>query len=245
MTVRIAAAILPLLALAACGTGGSTANSGTPAAPVAAVSAPAGQQWSDVVADTGEGVRMGNPAAPIKLVEYGSRLCPTCGAFGREGMRPLIEKYVSSGKVSYEFREFLVHGAPDIPPALLGKCGGIQPFFPILEQMYINQAAILDKWQNMSPQLQASFATMTPTQLATTFAEQTGMIDFVKQRGIPEAQARACLGDTAKLEALAKASDAASASGKVTGTPTFIINDVRADAVSWGQLEPLLRARGA
>ena len=80
---------------------------------------------------------------------------------------------------------------------------------------------------------------------ATKFAEQTGMIDFVKQRGIPEAQARACLNDTAKLEALAKLSDAAQASGKVTGTPTFLINDVRADAVSWGQLEPLLKRAGA
>ncbi len=72
-----------------------------------------------------------------------------------------------------------------------------------------------------------------------------GLIEFVKQRGIPEAKARACLNDQAKLEAAAKLSDDASASGKVTGTPTFILNDQKVDAVSWSQLEPILKGAGA
>jgi hypothetical protein len=61
-------------------------------------SAPAGKDWTQVVSKTGEGFVMGNPNAPIKLVEYGSRLCPACGAFAREGYEPLTNDYVKSGR---------------------------------------------------------------------------------------------------------------------------------------------------
>ena len=117
MTFRFAVSVAALALLSACGGNG---NSSAPAAPVAAVAAPAGQDWTQIVSKTADGgYVMGNPNAAIKLVEYGSRTCPTCGAFGQTGMKPLEEKYVKSGKVSYEFRDFLVH-APDLGVAALG-----------------------------------------------------------------------------------------------------------------------------
>ena len=245
MKLPIACLILPL-ALAACGDDSSSnVSAGSPAKPVAAVAAPAGQNWEETVAVTPEGGhRMGNPNAPIKLIEYGSRSCPTCGQFGREGMRPLIDGYVKTGKVSYEFRDFFVHGAPDLALGLLGNCSGPQTFFPILEQMYQNQLSYLDKLQSMSSAVQAQLQSQTPSQQLTTLAEQMGMIDFVKQRGISEPQARACLADKAKTDALAKFSDTATQEGGVTGTPTFLINGTKADAVGWSSLEPLLKAAG-
>ena len=68
-----------VLALAACsgesGAGTATGN----AAAVAGAPAPAGQNWAETVAKTPEGgFRMGNSDAPVKLVEYGARTCPTC-----------------------------------------------------------------------------------------------------------------------------------------------------------------------
>lgn len=245
MKLPIACLILPL-ALAACGDDSSSnVSAGSPAKPVAAVAAPAGQNWEETVVATPEGGhRMGNPNAPIKLIEYGSRSCPTCGQFGREGMRPLIDGYVKTGKVSYEFRDFFVHGAPDLALGLLGNCSGPQTFFPILEQMYQNQLSYLDKLQSMSSAVQAQLQSQTPSQQLTTLAEQMGMIDFVKQRGISEPQARACLADKAKTDALAKFSDTATQEGGVTGTPTFLINGTKADAVGWSSLEPLLKAAG-
>jgi protein-disulfide isomerase len=129
-----------LALMTGCGGGSSNAPS-APAGSVKAAAAPAGQDWTQTVSQTPEGGYVaGNPNATLKLVEYGSRLCPTCGAFANTGMRPLMDNYVKTGKVSYEFREFLVHGAPDFPPALLGRCGGTQPFFPLLEEMMAAQA---------------------------------------------------------------------------------------------------------
>jgi hypothetical protein len=139
------------LLLAGCSgeTGGNA--SGAAPTPMTAIQPPAGKSWAETVVKTPEGgYRIGNPDAPIKLVEYGSRLCPTCGAFGQAAMKPIENTYVASGKVSFEFREFMVHGAPDFAPALLGRCGGPAPFFPILEQMLVAQSSILPKMESAS-----------------------------------------------------------------------------------------------
>lgn len=248
MKFPLVLAALPALLLAACGSGGSTGsgNAATAAAPVAAVKPPAGTSWLDTVTATPEGgVRVGNPNAPIKLVEYGSRTCPVCGEFGREGTKPLEEKYVATGKVSWEFREYLVHGQPDIPASLLGKCVPISTFFPILEQMYINQQPIEEKMA--SPEGQALFQKMQnakPQDTATAWAEYLGYVDFFKQRGLPEDKVRACLADTKALDRIVEVMHGGEAKG-VKGTPSFFVNDQQADAITWPQLEAVLKAQGA
>ncbi len=56
---------------------------------------------------------MGNPYAKTALVEYGSLACPHCRHFEETGYKPLVQQYVRTGRVSYEFRNFLLN-APDI-----------------------------------------------------------------------------------------------------------------------------------
>lgn len=238
---------LPVLALAACsGEAGNTSSTGEAAA-VAAAPAPAGRNWTETVVRTPEGgYRMGNPDAPIKLVEYGARTCPTCGAFSREAAEPLAKNYVATGKVSFEFRDFLVHGAPDLAAALLGQCGGTATFFPVLDQMYQNQPATLDRLQQGGAALEQRLGALPPRQQIAALGEAMGLIEFVKQRGVPEPRARACLNDTAAQDALTKASGDAQASGTVTGTPTFLLNgEPIPGAVSWAQVEQALKAAGA
>jgi len=227
------------------GCGGSNDAPSAPAGSVKAESAPAGQDWTQTVSQGPEGgYGAGNPDASLKLVEYGSRLCPTCGAFANTGMRPLMDNYVKTGKVSYEFREFLVHGAPDFPPALLGRCGGTQPFFPLLEEMFAAQATILTKMEDAGAFQQAQQG-KAPGVMFTNWAEKLGYIDFVKQRGIPEAQARACLTDEKQIEALTKYMDAGTEKG-VQGTPTFFLNGKKLDnVVTWDGVEGALKSAGA
>ncbi len=239
--------ILAASAAALAGCNGADSGNASNAAPVATVAAPAGKAWADTVVKTAEGgYRMGNPDAAIKLIEYGSRTCPTCGAFGREGMPKLVEQYVSTGKVSFEYRDYMVHGAPDLAAALVGTCAGEGPFFPLLEQMFATQPDYLKKLEQSTPAFQASLQGKEPGVIATAWAEQMGLIDFAKQRGVPEPTLRACLTDKARIDALVKVTDTASSSGKVGGTPTFWINgDVVEGAAGWTQLEPALKAAGA
>ena len=245
MKLPASLALLPLALLAAC-SGAGTDNASTPAAsaPVAAKPAPAGKAWADVVSETPEGgFRMGNPDAPLKLIEYGSRACPYCAKFSAEGMAPLKAGYIASGKVSYEFRDYPIHGALDVAPYLLGHCLSADAFFPMLDQMMSNQPTFLAKAEEVGPK---AVALGEPTKVATAFAEGLGYLDFVKQRGVAEDQARACLNDKAKIAVLAANTDKANQQYNVRGTPTFILNGkVLEDTGDWAKLEPALKAAGA
>ena len=233
-------ALVAALALGAC-SGGGTGNDAAPAAPVAAAKPPAGQQWTDVVAKTDEGYRMGNPDAPIKLVEYGSRLCPACKGFTDGGYKPLTEQYVSTGKVSYEFREFLVHGIADMPPALLGRCVGTAAFFPVLEQQYRDQAQFTDKMVAAVQAVQND----PPAQAVPRIADGMGLLPWFAQRGLPETQARACLTDQQEIDRLAKITQDRGADGTVAGTPTLIVNGNKVDGIGWPDVEKALKQAGA
>src|SRR5919112_6429232 len=69
------------------------------------VAPPKGGDWSQVVNPTSaNGFVMGNPNAKVKLVEYGSLTCPHCAEFDEKAVPALIDKYVKSGQVSWEFR---------------------------------------------------------------------------------------------------------------------------------------------
>ncbi len=244
--------LIPLLALAAltaCQHQPDVTNDTVLMAKVTPLAPPLGQDWTQVVSKTPEGgYRMGNPNAALKLVEYGSRTCPTCGLFGREGMRPLETNYVKSGKVSYEFREFLVHGPPDLPASLLGRCGGAAPFFPLLEAMYRDQAQFETRLedQRATAALQAKLAGAQPAQVAAAWGDYMGYVDYVKQSGIPEARARACLADTKEIEALVAMMNDAQTNKGVTGTPAFFLNGkMLQNQLAWPQVEQSLKAAGA
>ncbi len=248
----IAPALLALTLLAGCGQG-SGGNSGA-AAPagaagsVATKAPPAGQQWVDVVSRTPEGgYRMGNPDAPLKLIEYGSRSCPHCAAFDAEGLPELKAKYIASGKLSYEFRDFPVHNELDFGPILLGQCVEPAQFFPMLDQMMQNQTTLLaDMEKKLTAEDQKALQGKTPNQVATVLAQKLGYVDFVKQRGVPEAKALACLGDKGALDTLAKNLQVANDKFQVSGTPTFILNGQKLDdTADWAKLQPALKNAGA
>lgn len=237
-------------ALTACGGGNSsnttTVDNVTAAAPVAGKAAPAGTSWVDTVTRTPEGGwLMGNPDAPVKLVEYGSRTCHVCQEFDEKAFTPLTQNYVASGKVSYEFRDYLRNGA-DIAAALVGGCGGPGPFFTLLNQMYADQPRTLDVLQKLPQSYYEELGKLPLGQQATKFAEGAGYLDFVKQRGIPEAKARQCLADTAEATRLQKMNEKANQDYPIPGTPTFLLNGkMLENTVSWEQVEAALKAAGA
>jgi protein-disulfide isomerase len=250
MKFRILFAVLPVLFVAACGkgdAGGNSSASAPAAAPVAGAKAPAGQNWVDVVSKTPEGgYRMGNPNAPVKLIEYGSRSCPHCAAFDAEGFPVLKAGPIAAGKMSYEFRDFPVHGVLDMGPILLGHCVEPATFFPMLDQMMAAQPQLLANEQKVAEAAQAKTPALSQGALIAEITTNLGYVDFVKQRGVPDAKARACLTDAKAFEEIAKQTDAATRQYNVAGTPTFIVNGtVAANVYDWAALQPVLKAAGA
>ncbi len=209
------------------------------------VAAPAGTSWTETTSATPDGgMLMGNPAASVKLVEYGALSCPHCAKFSidsAEGLKTLISK----GTVSYELRTFLIH-PQDVPASLLARCNGAGPFFAIAEQMFATQNDWLSKSSTITPADQQSWATMTPNQVAASMADKLGLVEFVQQRGIPADKAKACLADPEGVKTLEKIAKVANDEFKISGTPTFIINgQVVPNVTTWTDLEPELKKAGA
>src|SRR6476620_2090717 len=97
------------------------------------------RDWSLVVSPTPEGgFVMGNPNAKVKLIEYGSMTCPHCAHFDEEATPALIDKFVKTGDVSFEFRNF-VRDAMDVSASLVARCGGAKRFFPVTRAMFKDQ----------------------------------------------------------------------------------------------------------
>jgi protein-disulfide isomerase len=232
----LALAVAPLLAI-----GAAPAPRLAPAAPQT--------NWLNVVTATPEGgYRQGNPNAPVKLIEYGSRTCPTCYRFAVEGVPPLREQFVASGRVSYEYRDFLVHGAPDLALALLNQCVPAPRFFPVLDAIYASQPLFekrLADLEKSAPDKIKAWQALPPGEMATRFAEALGMIAFVKGQGVAEARARQCLADPKAIARIAKTNADAQTVQGVSWTPSFLINGRRLRVVDWPYLQPELRAAGA
>jgi protein-disulfide isomerase len=212
------------------------------AAPIAQVRAPTGD-WTQIVAATPEGgFRMGNPNAKVKLVEFSSLTCPHCAAFSAEGFPTVRDKYVKSGQVSFEIRNFVRDGL-DLTAALLARCGGPTPYFLLTEQMFAAQRDWFTKLQAMPAAEQQKLQGATPQQMRHAYAQGAGLIQFVKIRGVPEAKAQACLDNEAEVNRLTGMVSAANSAYEIQGTPTFIINGaVVPDIATWEGLEPRLRA---
>ncbi|PZU10128.1 thioredoxin domain-containing protein [Sphingomonas sp.] len=226
MSRRPVAALVIALSLAACSKKAADTNAAPlPSGPVAAVAPPAGKEWTDVASMTPEGgVRMGNPDAPIKLVEYASLTCPHCKDFTAEGAEPIQAKFVKTGKVSWEYRPFVLNSY-DIPAFLLTRCRGAEPFFKLAEQAYAAQAEWVGKAMALTPAQQADLQGTEQAQLFKKMASYMGLDAFFRARGISAADQDKCLSDVSAAEALANNTNIATTEKNVTGTPTFFIND--------------------
>jgi protein-disulfide isomerase len=213
-----------------------------PARPAArAPSRPAARDWTQTVVATPEGgFRMGNPAAPVKLVEYGSLACPHCQHFDETGYKPLLDGYVRGGKVSYEFRNLLI-SAPDVSATLLTRCAGAARFFPMAQVVYATQPDWENRIFSMSDADKAAMSAMTDDQRIVRYAEVAGLVPVAARFGVTAARARQCLLDKAALDRLLKMAKDADSHG-IHHTPTFLINGKVSDAATWDDLEPELKS---
>jgi len=244
-SIVLAAAALPLaLAIAGCGKKGGD-ELPTSDKPAEKVAPPAGKTWNDVVTQTPEGgYRMGNPDAPIKLVEFGALSCSHCALFAKESSEKLLGDYVASGRVSYELRFFMLN-AFDVPASLLATCGSPEAVIPLSDQFWAWQPNMFNNLQAAGDAKLQQTSSLPRNQQMKAIADLAGMTDFFASRGISKDQGAACLADTAKADALAKQTETAGTKYNVSGTPTFFINDAPVGTADWAMLDTKLQAAGA
>ena len=249
MTPRFSALLMTAtaaLALTACGSGGNNLNQAAANlnAPLNKIEAPNNADWTQTVQETPEGgYRMGNPDAPVKLVEYASIGCHVCADFSDAAHEKLTNEYVRSGQVSWEYRPLMLFPT-DPGMFLMLKCQGPQPFFALAEQLYRTQqgeSGWMNRTRTLTEAQLAQLQAMPAPVQAGALVKAIRMDEFFRQRGLPQARIDACLADRAQLQKLADTTSLGQREG-VTGTPSFFINGKREEVTAWSALEPRLRA---
>lgn len=126
------------LMLAACGGANSTDGAETAAA----------QNETSSVEKEGEGalgdMAIGDPDAPVTVIEYASVTCPHCATFHSEIFPEIKENYIETGKVRFIFREFPTAPANlSVAGSMLARCaaekGGDDAYFVVLNALFQSQ----------------------------------------------------------------------------------------------------------
>lgn len=210
------------LALGACGKGDSVA-AGPQQDAVAKVAAPQGQKWSDVITQTADGgFVMGNPKAPIALIEYGSLTCHVCAAFSQNSEEKIKSEFVDSGQVAFEFRNFLRNPLDGLAAAAL-QCAGKDRYYPLMNNIYVSQEELFDGAKNMEQAAQ-KMQSEPDDRKFISYAKGVGLYDFYKARGMSEQQLDQCYANPANVLAVQDKSNAAGKQFDIQGTPTFVLN---------------------
>lgn len=86
---------------------------------------------------------MGDPNAPVKIIEYSDFQCPYCDHFVKDTEQQLIDAYISTGKVYFEYRSFGEFiGSESKRAAEAAYCAGDQgKFWEMHDLIFANQGA--------------------------------------------------------------------------------------------------------
>jgi len=233
---------IAVVAVAACNSNQGDAATNAPVN-ITPIAPPAGGDWTQTITATPEGgFLMGNPNAKVKVIEYGSMTCPHCREFEETGAGPLADKYVKTGQVSFEFRNY-VRDAFDLTASLIARCNGPKSFFPMTKALYEDQPNWVEKVSATPPDQLQQLQGLPPAQQFPALAKLAGFQEWAAMRGVPQAKSSQCLADENAVNQLVQmTSDATTQFPEFDGTPEFIINGkVGEGPPTWVNLEPQIR----
>ncbi len=185
------------------------------------------------------GHRLGNPAAPTKLMEFVSYTCPHCGHFFKEADGPIKIALVQPGKVSVEIHH-VIRDPVDYAAVVLAECGDPKKFFGNHDMFFAQQDKWIAKIQATSKaQQQRWYAGTVPARMRA-IASDAGFYDMMETRGYTRSQVDACINDGKKVDALLKQSQADNEKYGVDSTPSFVLNGKTLDVHSWDELQKVL-----
>ncbi len=228
------------LALMACDSGTSTAAPAAKTGAEAAGKAGANADWTKTVVQTPEGgFRMGNPDAKVKLVEFASFTCSHCAQFHTDSAT-LKSDYVKSGRVSLEYRPFMLN-IYDFAATKMAMCEGPDRFFTWTDQLFTNKDAWITPFTKLTEADINPLRNLPPGEQVKGLATAGKLNEFAKARGLPGAKFDACMSDQAMFEALTKRQQAATDTYQIAGTPTFLLNGKKIEGTTWAAIEPQIK----
>jgi len=92
---------------------------------------------------------MGNPNAPITVLEWGDYQCTFCFRFHESSLNILLAEYIDTGKVKLVFKDFPLNGPDSILAAEASYCAEDQGrYWAYHDELYTNWAGERTGWIN-------------------------------------------------------------------------------------------------
>ena len=151
---------------------------------------------------------LGNPNAPITMVEFGDYQCTFCSKFFHETENSIITNYIKTGKVKILFKDYIILGQDSMNAANAAHCANDQKSFWEYHSMLYNNWAGED----------------------TGWADLTHLHEFANTLGLDMNVFSTCMSDL-KWNELVNLSSIDGQKLGVTGTPTFFVIDQNNDVI--------------
>ncbi|HEX3003363.1 MAG TPA: thioredoxin domain-containing protein [Angustibacter sp.] len=207
--VALVAAIATAAAVLVPHTGDAPTGSGSGASSTAPSDAPSSNRGDDVTEALkqlarrrdGDPTALGKVDAPVVLIAYSEFQCPFCGKFARDTEPTLIKRFVDTGTLRIEWRDFPYLGPESTTAALAARAAGAQgKFWQYHDALYAKQ--------------------VNPNSGALN---EKHLVDVARSIGLDVARFRTDLASKATSAAVQRDFDEGQAIG-VTGTPAFLVN---------------------
>lgn len=198
------------------------APKGTPITPAAPVQMPEAVQATPAM---GHALQvqatdriMGNPAAPITIIEYASLTCSHCRDFHKQTLPTVKKDWIDTGKARYILRD-LPWDNLALGMSKVARCAPAQSFYPLVDAFFTSQEAIV------------------------TGVDTLGEIKKVARlAGLDGPAVEACVKDGPLHAQILGSKETALKDLGVTGTPTIFVNGIKVDgAVEYKVLEKSLQ----
>jgi len=144
---------------------------------------------------------LGDPEAPVAVIEFASFTCPHCATFHNDVMPEVKKNLIDPGQVKLIFREFPLDGVA-LRAGMIARCLPRETYFPFIDILFAQQP----QWTRAGDPVAA-------------------LRQFGRLSGLTEEQMDACLADEALANQIIQMRTDAEATYKVGATPSFVIDD--------------------
>ena len=149
---------------------------------------------------------IGNPDAPITIIEFSDFQCPFCARFHIQTLPTIMEEYIEKGSVKLVFRDFPIQSIhPNaVPASVAAECANEQGKFKQMHDILFEKQ---NEWSNLE--------TVYAIELFNQYSEQINL---------EQGQFSSCLSTAKYVKEIQNDLDDGRTYG-VTGTPGFFIGN--------------------
>lgn len=150
-----------------------------------------------------EDIVLGDPNAPVTIIEYASFTCPHCKNFHEGTFKKLKKNYIDEGKVKFILRD-VFFDRYGLWAAMVARCDNTEKFYGIVEEIFRRQA----EWTKGEEDIQIA-----------NNLRKIGLSIGMDSETIGE-----CLSDGDMAQALVNEYQKNAEKDKISSTPSFLIN---------------------